>query len=218
MRRRLPALSLGTLCALSLPLAVAAAASGQESKTAPRTKDGRAAVNSKQRRAGMRAPRVLVEAVEVEGNRLLSDEEILAHVRARPGDVYDTQQVIRDLRALLDLGVFDRARTRVQTTAGLRGGTVVIFHVAELPVVAGLKFEGLPGELTEADVLQAFRAEGIRLAAGDAYDPAALSRALDVVRRLLAARGRKAMTVESSTDVSATHVFVRITVSEGRDF
>ena len=205
------------LCAASLLLAFCVAAPAQASKT--RTKDGRAVVNSGRKGAHARAARRLVEAVEVEGNRRLTDEEILAHVRARPGQVYDEQQVIRDLRVLLDTGVFDKTRTRVQTTAGVRGGVVVIFSVAEMPVIAALKFEGLPEGLAEADVLKALRADGIKLEKGDVYDPSGVSRAVAVVKRLLAARGLRGMSVEGFIEeVSMTHVRLRISVTDGRDF
>lgn len=203
MSGRLRALTGRALCAASLLLALHVAAAGQESGPRPRAKEERR----------------LVEAVEVEGNRLLSDEEILARISARPGELYDERQVVRDLRALLDLGVFDRTRTRVKTEAGLRGGVVVIFHVSELPLIAELRFEGLPKGLKEADVLKALRREGVGLAEGDVYDPAKLHRAAAVVKRLLAARGFRSMSVESfAEEVSATRVIVRISVSEGRYF
>ncbi|HWW74106.1 MAG TPA: POTRA domain-containing protein [Pyrinomonadaceae bacterium] len=208
-----------TLCALSLLLALSVAAPGQKSKTAPRTKDGRAAVNTSRKGTGAEAPRQLVEAVEIEGNRRLTDEEILSHVRVRPGGGYDPEQVQRDLKSLLDLGVFDTRQTRVTTTAGVRGGVVVAFFVAELPVIAGLKFEGLPKELTEEEVLKALGAEGIKVSKGDVYDPARIRRAKDVVRRLLAERGHRWTTVELFLEeVSTTTVSIKFVVSEGREF
>lgn len=201
MRVKLRALTGMMLCAAAALPALCAAAAGQE--PGPRAKEARR----------------LFEAVEVEGNRLLADEEILAHVRARPGEPYDEQQVVRDLRSLLDLGVFDRTQTRVKTEAGMRGGVVVIFHVVELPLIAGLRFEGLPKRLAEADVLKSLRAEGVALAEGDVYDPATLSRAVAVVKRLLAARGFRSVSVEGYTEeVSATRVIVRISVTDGRYF
>ena len=203
------------LCAFSLLLAFSAAAAGQESRPHARTKEGQDGGQQK----SVPPRRRLVEEVAVEGNRLLSDTEILAHVRTRPGATYNESQVRRDLHALLDTGAFDPAQTRVQTTAGLRGGVVVIFLVMELPVIAELRFEGLPKGLTEADVLKALRAEGIKLSKGDVYDPAGLRRAVAVIKRLLAARGFRSMSVESFIEeVSQTHVRLRIGVTEGRYF
>src|SRR5215218_8039264 len=71
--------------------------------------------------------RVLVEDVQVEGNRRLRDEDVLYHIQTRPGDAYNEAQVQRDYQALLNLPFFDKTRTRVATTEGPRGGKVVIF-------------------------------------------------------------------------------------------
>jgi outer membrane protein assembly factor BamA len=217
MRRTLCAASLRTLCAATLLLAVSAAAPGQAPKTGPRTKDGRAGVNAGRKGAVARVTRRLVETVEVEGNRRLTDEEILAHVRSRPGQAYDEYQVRRDLQSLLDLGVFDKTQTRVQTAEGLRGGVVVIFMVMELPIVDAVRFEGLPKGLTEDDVSKALREKGLGVAKGDVYDPVRLHRAREAAEALLAARGFKGMSVEASIEeVTATSVSVKLAVIDGR--
>src|SRR4051812_30394993 len=64
---------------------------------------------------------VLVESVDVQGNRRLRDEDILYYVQTRPGDVFNQQQVERDLQAILALGFFDKTATRVLTEEGVRG-------------------------------------------------------------------------------------------------
>lgn len=75
----------------------------------------------------------LVEEVVVQGNRRLRAEDIFSRLRTRPGHVFRERQVRRDLRTLLEWGVFDAARTSVTIEAGVRGGVVVIFDVHELP-------------------------------------------------------------------------------------
>ncbi|HEX8353561.1 MAG TPA: POTRA domain-containing protein [Pyrinomonadaceae bacterium] len=137
--------------------------------------------------------RVLVESVEIQGNRRLTDEELLARIRVRPGDPYDERRVHRDFQALLDLGVFDTTATRFMIEDGARGGKVVVFQVLELPLIAELKLKGLPRGLAEADVLKAVRAKGVQ--EGGVCDPAALRRALESVKALLAARGLSDLSV-----------------------
>jgi outer membrane protein assembly factor BamA len=146
-----------TLCAAFVLLALAAAAPAQATKPPARTKKGDARAGQKPRRAA--APRTfvetskgqLVETLEIEGNRRLSDEEILAHIVTRPGRPYSQAQVLGDFHTLLDLGLFVPGKTSVKTERGLRGGVVVTFHVAELPVVEGLAFRGLPPEVSESE-------------------------------------------------------------------
>ena len=137
--------------------------------------------------------RVLVEAVEIEGNRRLDDEALLRHVRTRPGDPYDVRRVQRDLQTLLDLGVFDTTATRFVVEDGVRGGKVITFQVSELPLIAELKLKGLPRGLAADDVLKVMRAKGVE--EGGVCDPAALRRAVDAVKALLAARGLSDLSV-----------------------
>ena len=165
--------------------------------------------------AQRQTPRVLVEAVEIEGNRRLKDEELLARVRIRPGDPYDESRVWRGFQSLLDLGVFDTMETRFMIEDGVRGGKVVIFHVVELPLIAELKLKGLPRGLDAADVLKAARAKGRGLEEGAAFDPAGLRRALESVRSLLAARGLSGVSAEGRVrEISHWRVSVVIEMTD----
>lgn len=157
----------------------------------------------------------LVDAVEILGNRRLTDEEIFSRIKTRPGDVYDEQKVLRDLRTLLDLRLFDTTQTFVSTKESLRGGVVVVFTVSELPLLDGLKFEGLRG-LSEADVLEALGERGIRLERGAAFDPSQLSRAVEIVRQLLVERGLSGTSVEARLGLGAAGASVEFTFKEGR--
>ena len=163
--------------------------------------------------------RVLVEAVEIEGNRRLEDEEVLAHIRTRPGDPYSEQQVQRDFQALLDLGLFDNTETHFLIKDGVRGGKVVVFHVVELPLVGGLRLKGLPRGVTRADVLRAMRANGAGLKRGAPFEPASLRRAVAAVETLLRARGLSGLSVKGWVEQIELHrVLVAIEISEGRAF
>src|SRR6185436_950135 len=55
----------------------------------------------------------LVEEVDIIGNRRLRKEDILYYIQTRPGDVFNPQQVERDLQAINALGFFDKTETRV---------------------------------------------------------------------------------------------------------
>src|ERR1700749_2234079 len=85
--------------------------------------------------------RVLVEDVQVDGNRRLRDEDILYHIQTRAGDVYNEAQIQRDYQALLNLPFFDKTKVRLSTTDGPHGGKIVIFTVEELPVIRELTFK-----------------------------------------------------------------------------
>src|SRR5437868_5981218 len=87
----------------------------------------------------------LVEAVEIWGNRRISDKNILKRIKTRPGESFNQSQIQLDLQAILAMGFFDKIQTRVSVEEGARGGVVVIFEVAELPLIQGVSFEGLKG-------------------------------------------------------------------------
>ncbi len=168
-----------------------------------------------QRRQPPQHRRLLIEAVEIEGNRRLTDEELLARVRVRPGEPYDERRVQRDFQALLDLRLFDTTATRFMVEDGPRGGKVVIFHVVELPLIAGVKLKGLPRGLAEADVLKLIRAKGVE--EGGVCDPAALRRAREAVKALLAARGLSDVSVEwHVSEIGQWRVSVVFELTEGR--
>ncbi|HEY0082825.1 MAG TPA: POTRA domain-containing protein [Pyrinomonadaceae bacterium] len=81
--------------------------------------------------------------VEIQGNRRLTDEDILALIKARPGEPFSERQIQNDLQRLMESGVFNKTKTRVITEPGARGGVVVIFEVFELPQILEVTFKGL---------------------------------------------------------------------------
>src|SRR4051812_28829348 len=159
--------------------------------------------------------RVLVEDVQIDGNRRLRDEDILYHIQTRAGDVYNEAQIQRDYQALLNLPFFDKTKVRVSTIDGPRGGKIVIFTVEELPVIRELTFKGLKS-VGEADVLKEFREQRVGVSKETTYDPVKVNNARRVIKELVAQHGHPNATVEALTeDVSATSVALTFQVDEG---
>ena len=74
----------------------------------------------------------LIERVEIIGLRSKSSQEIMAHLKTRPGEPYNQDQITADFRTLLALGFLDRLNTRVRMEEGTRGGVIVVFDLVEL--------------------------------------------------------------------------------------
>jgi len=74
----------------------------------------------------------LIESVEIIGLRSRGSQEIMAHLKTRPGEPYRQEQVTADFQSLLALGFFDRLNTRVRVEEGTRGGVNVVFELVEL--------------------------------------------------------------------------------------
>lgn len=129
----------------------------------------------------------LVEEVAVIGNRRLPKEEILNHVKTKPGDVFSFEHAQRDLDSLFALGLFDKQQTRVLQEPGLRGGVVITFEVVELPVITEVKFQGLKG-IKESELIAALRREHVQVEKNAMYDPVQVRQAVRVIRKFLMAR------------------------------
>lgn len=157
----------------------------------------------------------LVENVIFQGNRRLRSDDLLYYVKTRPGDVFDPQQLERDLKELLSLNAFDKIASRVLTEPGVRGGVNVIFEVKELPVIRDLQFEGLKA-VPESDVLKAFREQRVGISKEATYNPANAQKGIRVIRELLASKGYPNAKVTIQEDeVSATSNAVTFKVDQG---
>lgn len=157
----------------------------------------------------------LVEELIVAGNRRLTDSQLIAQLRTRPGDVFSEATVRRDLRALLDLGTLDTRQTRVTIEAGRRGGVVVIFTVFELPVIRDIRFKGLKS-VGPAEALSAIEGRARGLRREGVYDPARVADARRAILELLAARGRPHASVAVEVgELSAITVELVFLVKEG---
>lgn len=157
----------------------------------------------------------LVESVDIQGNRRLRDDDLLYYIQTRPGDVFNPDQIQRDLQALLALNFFDKTYTRVLTQEGVRGGVDVIFEVKELPIIRDLQFDGLHS-VQESDVLKAFRENRVGISKEVVYDPVKARGAIRVIKELLASKGHPNATVDINEEtVSATSVAITFKVDEG---
>jgi len=156
----------------------------------------------------------LVEGVAVIGYRRLSKEDILKHVKTKPGEVYSWKQVQRDLQSVLALGVFDKRETRVLQETGQRGGVVIIFEVVELPRILEISFKGLR-HIKETEIVDALRREHINLEKDSVDDPVQVRQAIRIIRKFLMSRGwaNPSVTVLremlTSQSVSITFVITR---------
>jgi outer membrane protein insertion porin family len=157
----------------------------------------------------------LVESVDIQGNRRLRDEDLLYYIKTRQGDVFDEQQVQRDLKELLSLNAFDKVASRVYTEPGARGGVNVIFEVKELPIIRDLQFEGLKA-VAESDVLKAFREQRVGISKEATYNPANAQKGIRVIRELLASKGYpNAKVTVREEEVSATSTAITFDVDQG---
>ena len=161
------------------------------------------------------AQQQLVKNVDIQGNRRLRDEDLLYYIKTRAGDVYNPQQLERDLKELLSLNFFDKVATRVLTEPDVSGGVNVIFEVKELPVIRDLQFVGLKA-VPESDVLKEFREKRVGISKEAVFNPVNAQKGIRVIRELLASKGYPNATIKvREEEVSATSTAIFFDVDQG---
>lgn len=82
-----------------------------------------------------------VEGVTIEGNRLVPTDNILTVVKTKPGDKFDRDQVVQDLKAVNGMGYFDdRSLQAVPELSS--GGVLLKIRVQENAPVTEFAFNG----------------------------------------------------------------------------
>ena len=156
----------------------------------------------------------LIENLDIQGNRRLTDEEILKHIKTRPGERLDEIQLQADLQSLMKLGLFHTTHTKVLTEVGVRGGVNVIFEVYELPLIVELNFNSLR-YVTKEELLAELREQKVEVKVGEPYEPQKLQKARRVITEFLGKRGFIDARVDVSTEeVSATTLIVAFVIDE----
>lgn len=127
----------------------------------------------------------LIEMIDIQGNRRLKDEDLLKHIKSRPGDRFDQNQIQEDLQSLLKLGLFENSQTRVVNEEGVRGGIYLIFEIMELPIITEVKFHGLK-YATEEELLTELRRQKAEITVNSPYEPVKMRKARGIIVEYLA--------------------------------
>lgn len=153
-----------------------------------------------------------IEDLDIMGNRRLTKDEILQLIRIRPGDIYSSDQVQKDLTALLARGYFNSKSTRVYLEDAARGGVRLVFDVFELPLIAEVRFEGL----TEADastIVEELLKQKVNVRKGAPLDPVALKQAARVIESFFASKGRDVKALAFVEELNGTESVITFKVT-----
>src|SRR5262247_856526 len=117
-----------------------------------------------------KADEAIIEEIEVRGNRRIPRESILYYVQSKPYEPFNISLALRDLQAILQMGLFDPLATKLYTEEGTRGGKVIIFQVKEYPIIRDLQYRGLKSA-TESEVLTRFKDRRVEVTKESQFDP-----------------------------------------------
>ncbi len=87
--------------------------------------------------------RLTIDEVKIEGNKLVSTEDIMGVVKTRPGHKFDRDVVMQDLKAINNLGYFDDRSLQVTPELSPKtGGVLLKIRVQENAPVTQFAFQG----------------------------------------------------------------------------
>jgi outer membrane protein insertion porin family len=80
-----------------------------------------------------------VVSVEITGNKRIESDAIKRVIKTKPGDIYLSGSLSKDLKAVYALGYFDDIRIEAENTPE---GKKIIFRVKEKPTIRVIRFKG----------------------------------------------------------------------------
>ena len=130
-----------------------------------------------------KAPRTLiVEQVDIQGNRRISEADIKSWISTHQGGAYNPRKLDRDVRALFNTGHFTDVRVYVED--GLHDGKIITFEVMDQPLIYDIAFEGLDSS-QQVEVADEWHKQGIELSKGSEYDQVRVRRAAKIIQELI---------------------------------
>ncbi|HEY9684601.1 MAG TPA: BamA/TamA family outer membrane protein [Oculatellaceae cyanobacterium] len=118
-----------------------AKASAASSKDSAGNKDDKSDSAQQSQQKEINPSDLTVDDVKIEGNRLVETDDIMKVVKTKPGDKYDRDQVVQDLKAINGLGYFDDRSLRVDPQL-TNNGVLLKIRVQENAPVSQFSFQG----------------------------------------------------------------------------
>lgn len=93
-----------------------------------------------------------IDTITIQGNKRIEKDAITRVMSSRPGDVFVTEKVSNDLKAIYRMGYFDQITINSQTTSN---GENIIITVVEKPIVRNIRVSGSLWLFDKDDILEA---------------------------------------------------------------
>ena len=156
----------------------------------PETKSGTTAAPSSDQQASPAQPQWVVDRVEFVGNRRIRGDTLTARIFSRKGDPYNEETLRRDFQALWNTQFFEDVKLRVEDSAEISNGKIIVFEVKERPVIRRIRYDG-NHSVSESDILDRFKERKVGLTVESSFDPTRIKKAEVVLKELLGEHGRQ---------------------------
>jgi len=155
----------------------------------------------------------IVERIDIRGNRRITESEIKACLSTRKRSVYQPEKLDRDVRALYATGHFEDVKVYVE--AGLRGGKIVTFELADRPLIFDIEYEGIDSSQQE-EAQQEWTRQKVDVSKGAEYNPATIKLAGKILQELITKKKNQKVRVNPIIErLTATDVLVHFRVESG---
>jgi len=153
----------------------------------------------------------VVASIEIQNNRRISREAVLARIKTRSGEPYRQEDVNGDLKRLHEWGPFSSIQVEAKELPG--GEVAVVFIVEEKPIVNKVVFEG--NREFDDEKLQ----EEIRTSPGDVLSETRLNEDITTIYKLYEDDGyyRTKIDYKIKLDPASGEVVVFINIDEGHE-
>jgi outer membrane protein insertion porin family len=136
----------------------------------------------------------IIEAVSIRGSRRIPPATIKFVILSKPGDRVNPAMVARDIRAIYAAQEAFEDIT-VTEEEGTNGQVILVFTVKEKPTIRNIEYTGLTS-IQVSDVMKALADRKATLSQAQIYDPAKVQKAVQIIKGLLAEKGRAKATVD----------------------
>jgi outer membrane protein insertion porin family len=156
---------------------------------------------------------VVVERVDVVGNQYLKRETLLFYVSTKPGEPYDERRLRDDFRRLWDTGFLNDLLLDVRDSP--RGGKLVTFQLQERRRIQIIDYRGSKA-LTKTNIEDELKKKELALRIDTFYDPARARKVEDVIRGMLAEKGKPFAKVKhDAKNVGGSGLQISFVVDDG---
>jgi outer membrane protein insertion porin family len=154
----------------------------------------------------------IVERVEVQGNKVIQTETLLFYISTKAGDRYDELRLKDDFRRLWATGFLDNLV--LQAVDGPKG-KIVLFGVQERKRIQIVDYRGSK-ELTNTNIEDKLKEKDAGIRIDTFYDPGKARRVEEIIRQMLADKGRPFGTVKHDAKaVGNAGLQVSFTIDDG---
>jgi len=156
---------------------------------------------------------VLVERIDIRGNRRMKEDDIRSYIQTHAGDVYDEDRLAYDLRYLYKTAkLFENIEV---TAVDGDAGKIVTFLLVEKRLLREIKYSGNKS-FTESNIADQFKEKKVGIVQDSTYEPSRVRAGERALKELLVQNGRPLGNVHSQTeDVPPNGVRLTFIIDEG---